>query len=424
MDAEEILALFRRTRVDDSWSFEWLRQSDTGKLTHCYHRYPAKFIPQLVERLLDEYAPGEVHVNDPFFGCGTTIVSAVVRGCMASGTEINPVGWLITKVKATPLEPGWLRERVAGFLRRAEHTSTEPVVPERYEERLRYWFPEEQMQKLGRLLGQILQEEPPVRDFLLVAFSHILKSCSLWSQSSTKPLRNPAKKLPEPLHALERHLVKMLRGNEAFWRAAPPKLRSEPESLLRVEAGDARAQPVESGSVDIVITSSPYVTSYEYADLHQLSTMWLDMVEDLREHRRSFIGSLYAERGRAPEGEIARMIVRQIEERSPRLAESVAAFFADMQEVFRETKRVLRQHGRACYVIGNTRLRGVEVLNAEAFAEGMQIAGLELERVIRRRIPLKILPQRRDPVTGRFASASSGAAEAYPEEFIVVCRKV
>ncbi|NOZ82885.1 MAG: site-specific DNA-methyltransferase [Euryarchaeota archaeon] len=424
MDAEEILGLFRCTQADPSWSFDWLKQSQTGKLTHCYHRYPAKFIPQLVERLLDEYAPGEVHVNDPFFGCGTTIVSAVARGCMASGTEINPVGWLIARVKATPLEPAWLESRVSGFLRRAERSRAEPIVPERYAERLRYWFPEEQMQKLGRLLAEIMQEEPPLRDYLLVAFSHILKSCSLWSQSSTKPLRNPNKRLPEPQRALERHLAKMLRGNEAFWRVAPERLRREPEALLRIEVGDARAQPVESGSVDIVITSSPYVTSYEYADLHQLSNMWLGMVQDMREHRRSFIGSLYAERGKLPPGRIARMIVEQIEERSPRLAASVAAFFADMQEVFRETRRVLRRGGRACYVIGNTRLRGVEVLNAEAFAEGMQIAGLELERVIRRRIPLKILPQKRDPVTGKFARASAGAAEAYPEEFIVVCRRV
>ncbi len=423
MDAQEILELFRRTGVDESWSFGWLKQSQTGKLTHCYHRYPAKFIPQLVERLLEEYAPGEVHVNDPFFGCGTTVVSAVTKGCFASGTEINPVGWLIAKVKATPLEPRWLQSRVKGFLRRAWESRAEPMVPERYAERLGYWFPEEQMDKLGRLLAEIMREEGRVRDFLLVGFSHILKSCSLWSQSSTKPLRNPRKRLPEPLSALERHLQKMLRGNEAFWEAAPERLRREPEGMLRIEVGDARAQPVESGSVDIVITSSPYVTSYEYADLHQLSNMWLDTVRDLREYRRRFIGSLYAERGRKPEGEIARMIVERLEERSPRLAASVAAFFADMQQVFRETARVLRRGGRACYVIGNTRLRGVEVLNAEAFAEGMQIAGLELERVIRRRIPLKILPQRRDPVTGRFSSASTGA-EAYPEEFIVVCRKV
>ena len=27
--------------------------------------------------------------------------------------------------------------------------------------------------------------------------------------------------------------------------------------------------------VDLIVTSPPYVTSYEYADLHQLSSLWL-----------------------------------------------------------------------------------------------------------------------------------------------------
>ena len=33
---------------------------------------------------------------------------------------------------------------------------------------------------------------------------------------------------------------------------------------------------VEPPIVDMIITSPPYVTSYEYADLHQLSSLWLD----------------------------------------------------------------------------------------------------------------------------------------------------
>jgi len=46
------------------------KPSDTGKWTHNYHRYPAKFIPQLVEKLLDKYiAHKEAHINDPFMGC-------------------------------------------------------------------------------------------------------------------------------------------------------------------------------------------------------------------------------------------------------------------------------------------------------------------------------------------------------------------
>ena len=79
--AEEILHLFNEKDIDDGWSFAGFKPSDTGKWTHCYHRYPAKFIPQLVEKLIDEYISNKgAHINDPFMGCGTTIVTAMSRG--------------------------------------------------------------------------------------------------------------------------------------------------------------------------------------------------------------------------------------------------------------------------------------------------------------------------------------------------------
>ncbi|MBI4377967.1 MAG: hypothetical protein HY578_02600 [Nitrospinae bacterium] len=66
----EIIALFKFKKIDKEWSFIDYKPSDTSKLTHCYHRYPAKFIPQLGERLFDEYLIGirEPNVNDLFMG--------------------------------------------------------------------------------------------------------------------------------------------------------------------------------------------------------------------------------------------------------------------------------------------------------------------------------------------------------------------
>lgn len=83
---DEVLNLFASTQIEKDWSFVEYKPSDTSKLTHCYHRYPAKFIPQLVERLMDEYLIGikEPHVNDLFMGSGTTIACAISRGYRAS----------------------------------------------------------------------------------------------------------------------------------------------------------------------------------------------------------------------------------------------------------------------------------------------------------------------------------------------------
>lgn len=431
--AESVLKLFSTKAIDEDWTLSEFRPSETGKWTHSYHRYPAKFIPQLVERLLDEYRlTPAAHVNDPFLGSGTTIVTAISRGMRASGTDVNRLSYLLTKVKSTPIQPDYLHTKTTLLLDRLHtmltaegslfHEDIEPLIPARHSRRLRYWFREQEILQLGQILRVIHEEtDECVRDFYLVAFSHILKNCSLWLQGSTKPTRDVAKTPASPHATFIRHLTKMVRGNNEFYRVVPEAVREHLNDYLNIRVGDARCQPVPDESVDIVITSSPYVTSYEYADLHELSTIWLDLVDDVAQYRRDFIGSSYR---KYPESElrsaIAKNIVESLRQRSPKMAREVGAFFADMQQVFEESYRILKVGGRCCYVIGNTMLSGVSILNAEVFTECLLEAGFCLDRIIKRRIPSKILPQKRDGRTGRFAKSHEADTEAYPVEYIVV----
>lgn len=425
---EEILQLFDEKTIDDDWSFADYNLSDTGKWTHNYHRYPAKFIPQLVEKLLDEYIPnGSAHINDPFCGCGTTIVTAISKGFEASGTDVNKIAFLMTKVKSTPIEPDYLEEKIERFLSTAEDSdrSVKPLIPKRHVNRINHWFTKHSKTELGRILRLIHEEnDEAIREFFLVAFSHVLKNCSIWSKGSTKPTRDFGKKTAKPCKALKRHLRKMQRGNKVFYSIIPPEVRDDLNKYLNVKITDARYQPVPDDSVDLIVSSSPYVTSYEYADLHQLSTIWLDLAEDLKVYRKRFIGTSHGKHEqKKPKSEIALNIVNKVPEDSKGTAGDIAAFFADMEEVFDESFRILKPGGRCCYVIGNTTIRGVNILNAEVFAESLQYSGFEIDRIIKREIPSKILPQKRDEKTGKFASNDSANAEVYPVEYIVIGRK-
>ena len=78
---------------------------------------------------------------------------------------------------------------------------------------------------------------------------------------------------------------------------------------------------------------------------------------------------------------------------SQEMAKEIEAFFIDMEEVFDGSFRILKDGGRCCYVIGDTRLKGVDILNGEVFAESLQYSGFKLDRIIEREIPLKILPR-------------------------------
>jgi len=101
----QVATLFSKTKIDHSWSFSDKTRKDTAYITHGYHRYPAKFIPQIVSRLTEKYTKEGDLIVDPFGGCGTTLVESKVMGRPSVGVDINPVAVLITKAKTTPIDP-------------------------------------------------------------------------------------------------------------------------------------------------------------------------------------------------------------------------------------------------------------------------------------------------------------------------------
>jgi len=436
LDSSEILDLFKKTNISPDWSFEDIARSQTSKFSHCYHRYPAKFIPQLVEKLMDEYLTGHgpFRVNDLFMGSGTTLACAIGRGYYASGTDINYSAELITRAKCTPIEPILLKNRIAKFLEDLSFLNEDslfsskkykPCIPKSKLERIQYWFTPEAIEELGVILSRINHEKDNyVRIFLKCCFSHILKTCSRWLMSSTKPTIDKNKNIGKPINTFKKHINKMVKGNDAFWEAVPEKVRKDVNGYFVAKRQDARQQPTDDSAVDIQITSSPYVTSYEYADLHQLTTIWLEPEVDLKDYKKEFIGTSAKSNGiRALKSHIGRDIRDNLYIVNKKMADEVEAFFVDMQECFDETHRILKHGGRCCYVIGNTKLKGVDILNAEVFAESMQYSGLEVDRIIKREIPSKILPSKRDAKTGRFAANDKASTFAYPTEYIVIGRK-
>src|SRR6187200_384932 len=110
------MALFQRAEcqeTDESWSFKQLHRTQTSYLTHDYHRYPAKFIPQLAERLIKDNSKSADLVCDPFMGSGTTLLEALLNSRRAYGSDINPVSVLISRAKTTRIEPNYLKDQTS-----------------------------------------------------------------------------------------------------------------------------------------------------------------------------------------------------------------------------------------------------------------------------------------------------------------------
>ncbi len=421
----KLIKLFNKIKIDKSWAFADKTRKDTAYITHGYHRYPAKFIPQIVSRLVEKYTKEGDLVVDPFGGCGTTATESKVSGRSSIAVDINPVAVLIAKAKITPIQPLKLEEVFIDLKYKLDLYNQKKVkMP--VHERIDYWFSSEQKQKLAFIFSEINKiKNSNIRNFFYCAFSNILKTCSIWLQKSNKPTRDLKKKIYDPFNTFYRQIKMMMRGNLQFYNLL--KENGYLDIPVKIVCTDARKIPVKNNTVDLIVTSPPYVTSYEYADLHQLTALWFEYIKDLSNFRKKFIGTSHngIDKTIKFNSRLAEKINIDLEKMSKKLAREVAVYFTEMNQCFIEMKRILKKNGKACIVIGNTSLKGVEILSAEIFVEQMQNLGFKIDDIIKREIPSKNLPSMRDKKTGKFAKLTAKNKKyAYPTEYILIMRKL
>jgi len=419
--------------IDYSWSFSDKTIKDTSYITHGYYTYPAKFIPQLASRLIEENSQNGDIIIDPFMGSGTTVVEAIVNNRIGIGTDINEIAYLLAKVKTTPIKTAELLQEFSKIEYDLQNRlngdydffliKSQKIVPKN--ERINYWFLPQQKEKLSFIFDRILEiQNLEIKNFFLVAFAQILKSCSIWLQKSVKPTRDQNKKIYEPLALFLNQSRKMLKKHFEFDKILNSKIKNNINEFRLVKCDDSRNLPCETNKATLIVTSPPYVTSYEYADLHQLPSLWFNYLQELSEFRKKFIGSAYKEREKVNlQSSLAEEIVSQLG--NNKKGREVRNYFADMLETFLEMKRVLKKGGRACIVIGNTEFSGVKILNAEVFQEQFLNIGFKTHNLIHREIPSKMLPSTRDTETGQFVKATDKNIKlAYPTEYILIMEKL
>ena len=423
---------FSKIPVDYSWSFSDKTIKDTAYITHGYYTYPAKFIPQVARRLILENSKEGDIVVDPFMGSGTTMVEAIVNNRIGIGTDINEIAFLMSKVKTTPLDILKLTEQyetISKDLSKAMNGGYEKAIAQALKkipknERIDYWFLPEQKEKLAIIFSRLLEiDSDEMRDFYLIAFAQILKSASIWLQKSVKPTRDMKKKISNPIELFLAQSKKMLKKHAEFNTLLSDDVRSNIDSFRTLQCGDSRSIPCDNARASLIVTSPPYVTSYEYADLHQLPSLWFGYMSELSKFRQKFIGSAYKKREIcAVKSSTADEIISSL--KNTKQAE-VRTYYADMLETFEESKRVLKKGGRACIVIGDTEFKGVKIKNAQTFQEQFESIGFKTHKIIKREIPSKMLPSTRDPVTGRFGKVTDKDIKlAYPTEYILIMEKI
>ncbi|MBQ6923131.1 MAG: hypothetical protein IJQ73_00680 [Kiritimatiellae bacterium] len=408
----------KQVRRTSKWDF-----GDSPELKiHRIHAYPAKFPAFITTKAIAFARTAGVNVRtvaDVFCGCGTTAFEARKAGLSFWGCDINPVATLIARVKSASYDVAKLEDYYTKIQQVLEATSDSAPKVEKLPERLNYWFEEASKNKLARLLNVITEnvDEPVYRDFFLCAFSNILKAASRWLTKSIKPQVDPNKEAGEISPLFKKQVDFMIKAVEEANLQAEPPARIEEANLLTLEGHDQ--------SADIIVTSPPYVTSYEYADLHQLSTLWLGYTDDYRSFRKGTIGSVYnaddddaEERKLVPSG---RRMFRKLKAVDSHKARTSLRYFMDMDRAVQQCKRFLRPGGMIFLVIGDTEYKEVKVENSIYLKECLARAGFSEIHRTKRHITGKILTPFRN-AQGRFSKSANSEKKIYAEEYVLTGR--
>ena len=257
---------------------------------HRIHAYPAKF-PAFITTKALRYAERQgVNVKvvaDVFCGCGTTAVEAKRNGKSFWGCDINPVATLIAKAKTRHYPDSGLERRLVAIKDEYQVSVPGPYDHDRVPARIRYWFDDHKVEELLRLLWAIRRTIPRnslYHKFFLCAFSNILKPTSRWLTKSIKPQLDPHKSPRDVMTAFDVQVALMRKANKKNVFPTP-----SPRVCIRTRNFLAPATPTHRP--DLIVTSPPYVTSYNYADIHQLSALWLGYASDYRTLRTNMLGN-------------------------------------------------------------------------------------------------------------------------------------
>jgi len=411
---------FELVEIDSSWNIGMEKEFKI----HQIHSYPAKFPAFIATKAIEYSKENGLAVNsmaDIFCGCGTSAFEAKRNGIDFWGCDINPVATLIANAKSQNYSATYVGKYLKKILEEFQNVKNIPCYKEA-NERIRYWYKEEQYRDLVKLKIAI-ETSVPARSkyklFFLCAFSNILKATSVWLTKSIKPQVDPNKK---PGNVLEKfnHQCK-------FMVNASNEIATETQSKITIQTKNILQKNLALPKVDLIVTSPPYVTSYEYADLHQLSSLWLGYTDDHRKLRAGSIGSLYHDdydclKEWRKLNETGYKIVTQLYNNDKSKSRSVAKYFLDMQKVAARVYQMLNNNGISVFVIGNTEYKGVRIDNAKHLAESLFEAGFDEVLTSKRKISKKILTPYRDE-NGKFSTNKSGR-KIYSEEFIVVGRKL
>jgi DNA modification methylase len=359
------------------WNFKGFT---TQYLSHKFHSYPARFIPQIPLSFIKLFTKPNEIVLDPMCGCGTTLVEAFLNNRQSIGNDFNPLAVLISKVKTTLIPESkfkYLEKKILKMKRYLDldYRGIEKRVLNLPNRTVSKIFNRAIIGKLEAIREMILElRDEGLND--LYDFCQVALSSTIWSLVENGNGLDIENSFIKKVQMMEKELLEMA------------KIVTTTPSV-KVIRGDARKLEIDNNSVDLIVTSPPYVNALDYYREHMYNMLWLGMDFDL--FRRYEIG------GHS----------HFINNRFRLLSE----YLGDMLRSMIEMNRVLKQGKICAIVVGNSSLEYELIESHKYFSSFAPDIGFKHIKTYFRKID----------TTKKYTSADIGQIN---DEYIVVLEKI
>jgi hypothetical protein len=375
--------------IEQGQLFALSLSNNTTTFTHGLHRFAAKYIPQIPAWALDNFGSRSSVVVDPFMGSGTTLVEGLLRGGTTVGVDIDPLARFIARAKVAEVAHEGLVSLAQELAERWRAPAKKLRAPMADIDNFGHWFSPYQWAWVQSLRDAILSLDcsDDERIFLLVVFSSTLRWVSNADDQSQKTyVSGTLPKCPPPVQdVFWRFLTRALDGLADLNR----KRHSEAVIVIP-DTADATRLGLQTASVDLAVTSPPYLDSVDYPYNMMLEYFWLGTELGVPNRkafnavRRHPIGAKNPiERRRLPailEGTVALDVM------PPARQAAATTYFSLMEEHFSEIARCLKRGARYVFVVGNSQTLVDMVPLHDALVRLASSAGLHLERAFGYRI--------------------------------------
>ena len=295
---------------EEFWSFKKDCERD---YVHGLFAYPAMMVPQMQREILNVFKNkisdrNSFTIFDPFMGSGTIMVEGMLQGANIIGIDINPLAYLVSKVKTTIYSIKSLDKSVCMLFENIDQTDRTGV--ETNFDSINKWFKLDVIQDLDHIKKQIEKENSlKIRRYMWVSFSEAVRTVSN-SRSSTYKLHiKDEKKIDDfdkdTIAVFKNIMSKNLKSTKQFQKRLEDlnlivknKTRCSYNGVIKILLGNSlklSKKISEQYSPDLVITSPPYGdnhTTVTYGQYSILALRWINLSDINKNIDKSIISTL------------------------------------------------------------------------------------------------------------------------------------